>query len=323
MPGRRGALPGTYLAGVYNRLTTRVDTQTLEDEHLVNAPNWLPLRYSFADGPWLSPDSTELIEYRQELDMRRAILTRFMRFIDDQGRVTQVTSERLVSQDAPHLAAARTTFQAENWSGPVRVQSLLDGRVSNAGVAAYAGLANRHLESVRTAAVSDDTVLLETMTNQSHITIAMAARTRTFAQGELMTVDQKVLEDSAAVGHELRLALAPGLPVVVEKIVAVATSRDRAISNPAIAVTSWVARAGPFSALLVEHERAWAELWRQFTVTVQASERAATALTLHTFHVLQTASIDTDWMPGCPPAVCMARDIAGTSSGMRCSSTRC
>jgi hypothetical protein len=141
--------PGTYLAGVYNRLTTRV-TQTIEDEHLVNAPNWLPLRFSFADWPWLSPDSPELIEYRQELDMRRAILTRFMRFSDDQGRVTQVTSDRIVSQAARHLAATCTTFQAENWSGPVRVQSSLDGGVRNAGVVAYAGLADHHLEAAGT-----------------------------------------------------------------------------------------------------------------------------------------------------------------------------
>ena len=189
--------PGTYLAGVYNRLTTRVETQTLEDEHLVNAPNWLPLRFSFAEGPWLSPASPELIEFRQELDMRRATLTRFMRFSDDQGRVTQVTSERLVSQAARHLAALRTTFEAENWSGPVRVQSSLDGDVSNTGVAAYSGLANHHLEPARTTAVNGDTVLLETRTNQSQITMAMAARTRAFSHGELMAVDRTVLDEPA------------------------------------------------------------------------------------------------------------------------------
>lgn len=200
--------------------------------------------------------------------MRRGILTRFMRFSDDQDRVTQVTSERVVSQDARHLAAVRTTFEAENWSGPLRVQSSLDGRVTNSGVAAYAGLANHHLDLVRTTGLNHDTVLLESVTNQSHITIAMAARTRTFSQGEPIKVNQKVIDDhSAEVGHELNLVLAPGLPVAIEKVVAIATSRDRAISNPATAVTTWVARAGTFTALLVEHERAWAELWRQFSVT--------------------------------------------------------
>ena len=99
--------------------------------------------------------------------MRRGLLTRFMRFRDDQGRVTQVTSERLVSQHARHLAAVRTTFLADNWSGPVRVQSSLDGGITNSGVADYAALADHHLESVRTASIDHDTVLLESRTNQS------------------------------------------------------------------------------------------------------------------------------------------------------------
>ena len=57
--------PGTYLAGVYNRLQTALDGQTVEDEHLVNAPNWLPLRFAPAEGEWLTPDSAELLDYGQ------------------------------------------------------------------------------------------------------------------------------------------------------------------------------------------------------------------------------------------------------------------
>ncbi|HSU35453.1 MAG TPA: HAD-IA family hydrolase [Propionibacteriaceae bacterium] len=293
--------PGTYVAGVYNRLTTQVDAQTLEDEHLVNVPNWLPVRFSLAGGPWLSPDSSEMIEYRQELDMRRGLLTRFMKFRDGQGRVTQVTSERLVSRHARHLAAVRTTFRADNWSGPVRLRSSLDGGITNSGVADYAALADHHLESVRTAELSHDTVLLEARTNQSQITIAMAARTRAFLQGEPLRIDQSKFDDHGTeIGHELNLVLTPGLPVEIEKVVAFATSRDRAISHPAIAVASWATRAGTFAALLADHERAWGALWDQFTVTAHASERARTALTLHSFHVIQTASIDTDFDAGLP-----------------------
>ncbi len=47
--------PGTYLAGVYNRLETTLDGQTWTDEHMVNAPNWLPLWFAPAEGEWLSP----------------------------------------------------------------------------------------------------------------------------------------------------------------------------------------------------------------------------------------------------------------------------
>ena len=94
--------------------------------------------------------------------------------------------------------------------------------------------------------------------------------------------------------------LAPAMPVMVEKIVAIATSRDPAISTPALAVVSWAGSASTFADMLADHTRAWSEIWRQFGVTVQASERARTALTLHTFHVLQVAPADPDVDAGLP-----------------------
>ena len=42
--------PGTYVAGVYNRLATAVAGRTLENESIVNLPNWLPLTFRVEDG---------------------------------------------------------------------------------------------------------------------------------------------------------------------------------------------------------------------------------------------------------------------------------
>src|SRR6478752_152059 len=35
--------PGTYAAGVFNRLATDVDGRQVQNESIVNLPNWLPL----------------------------------------------------------------------------------------------------------------------------------------------------------------------------------------------------------------------------------------------------------------------------------------
>ena len=45
--------PGTYIAGCYNELRTEIAGRTVENESLVNAPNWLPLTFAAEDGPWL------------------------------------------------------------------------------------------------------------------------------------------------------------------------------------------------------------------------------------------------------------------------------
>src|SRR5450830_1082449 len=45
--------PGTYLAGGYNRLDTVIAGRTIENEYLVNMPNWLRLEFRALGGDWL------------------------------------------------------------------------------------------------------------------------------------------------------------------------------------------------------------------------------------------------------------------------------
>ena len=281
--------PGTYIAGVYNRLETTVAGRTIEDESIVNAPNWLSTTFRVDDGCWL--EAASLVSSRQELDLRRGILTRFLSVRDDAGRITHVTQRRLVSMDEPHLAALETTIASENWSGRLRIRSLLDGSVTNRGVARYRALAGNHLTSLETAHVNEETVALVAQTRSSRILIAEAARTRLHRDGEGVTVERTELEDATSVGHELSVDLDEGERVTVEKIVAVQTSRDAAISEPGRAVRRAVARAAEFDALVDKHALAWHQLWRRFGVSLEeGNDRTARILNLHIFHLLQTLS---------------------------------
>jgi alpha,alpha-trehalase len=281
--------PGTYVAGIYNRLASNVAGRTVEDESIVNLPNWLRLTFSVDDGSWM--EAAELIDSHEELDLRRGILTRLGRVRDDGGRITQVTQRRLVSMDDPHLAALETTIVSENWSGRLQIRSLLDGGVTNSGVARYRALAGDHLVDVETAHVDDETVTLETRTRQSRILVAEAARTRLHRNGEPVTAARTRLEETASVGHELSLDLNEGEGVTVEKVVAVHTSRDAAISEPSYAARRAVERAASFDELLEKHGLAWHQLWRRFGVSLEeGDERTARVLNLHIFHLLQTLS---------------------------------
>ena len=109
--------PGTYLAGGYNRLTTHISGRDVENEDLVNLPNWLPLRIRAADDVWLNFQAHEVRHYRLELDMRAGLLRREVVLCDRHGRVTRLESRRLVSMADRHVAAMETVITAENWSG--------------------------------------------------------------------------------------------------------------------------------------------------------------------------------------------------------------
>lgn len=290
--------PGTYLAGVYNRLVTHLADVEVEDESLVNAPNWLPLTFRVEDGQWFHPSSEQLIEYRQELHLRTGVLERMVRVRDDHGRTTRVTSRRFISHDDFHTAALETEFVAEDWSGTITVRSAIDGRVTNSNVDEYRLLADTHLVHRVQRELNKETVLLEVETTQSGISIAMAARTRVFDASEnVLEPERRVVVSPGYVAHEFPLELAGGRPVRVEKVVVTSNSRDRAIASPLYSATTWIGRKADIPQLLEAHISDWANLWFDFAVDIDTDERRRLALNLNTFHVLQTvaaANLDLD-----------------------------
>lgn len=304
--------PGTYFAGVYNTVTTERNGITSESESMVNSPNWLPLWFRIDGGAWFSPARVALLDYRQELDLRRALLTRDLRFKDDAGRITRVRSRRLVSQATVHTAFVETTIEPENWSGALTVRSAIDGRVTNREGAGSAMLARRHLTARTTSELDDESILLEMETIRSGIHIAVAARTRAFAGAEQLSPTRSFLVDEAGwVAHELDLPATVGHAIRIEKVVVVRTSRDRAIASPAEAAETLLGRTPGADALLTAHERAWQILWNEFRVEMTAGKRQSLALNLNTFHLLQTlASVTADLDAGIP-----ARGLHGEGYG--------
>ncbi|MEU3459333.1 glycosyl hydrolase family 65 protein [Streptomyces sp. NPDC006733] len=282
--------PGTYAAGVYNRLVSTVAGRQVENEDMVNLPDWLPLRYRIRPagaeaGAWLSPDHSDLVSHRQSLDLRRGVLTRETVYADPSGRRLRVEQQRLAHMGDPHLAALRTRFTAEGWQGELEVESALDGEVRNTGVSRYRDLADRHLTRWRTGTGGPDTVWLRCRTTASDIRVALAARTRVAPVADTASVPHCSEHRAASL---LTIPLAAGETVVVDKTVALHTSRDRAISDPLRAAIDRVRRAPAFPDLLDSHRTAWRHLWNRASVDVPG--RAGPILRLHLFHLLQTLS---------------------------------
>ena len=119
--------------------------------------------------------------------------------------------------------------------------------------------------------------------------------------------------------------LEQGRPTTVEKIVALYSSRDRAIAESRHEARLAVADAGDFGELLARHAATWNTAWHRFDIEMDsANEWTATVLHLHIFHLLQTVSPQTT-PPGrrgaCPRAG-TGRPTGATSSGTSCSSSR-
>lgn len=279
--------PATYVAGVYDRLKTEVEGRTVENEDLVNVPNWLPLTFRKDGGPWFDLRACNVLEHRQELDLRRGVLVRYSRVRDDEDRVTSVTQRRLVSMQDPHAAALETTLLAENWSGQVDIRSALDGRVTNSGVARYGMLRGDHLVPVGSAEVDSEAIWIEVRTRGSNIRIAEAARTRILGG---RSYGRTLVGDDGFIAHLIPVDVEKGKPLVVEKVATLYTSRDRAVYEPGHQARTHVARVPDFDVLLARHIVAWEHYWDRFDLRIEGSAWAQTILRAHIFHLLQTVS---------------------------------
>jgi trehalose/maltose hydrolase-like predicted phosphorylase len=286
--------PGTYLAGGYNRLETEIAGRVVENEDLVNWPNWLPLTFRHPGGEWFSLDDVEVLDFVYRLDLLGGVSERSLRFRDAHGRETRLVSRRLVHMGQPHLAAIEWTLQPIDWSGDIEVLSALDGTVLNRNVARYRDLANDHLEVLDAGFAGEDTVFLTVETNQSRIRMTQAARTRLFEGGDAAPAQRANEEDGGRVGQRLLVRVQQQHELRVEKIVAIRTSRDPAISEPGIAALRDVRRAADFAELRETHARRWRQLWSTSDIRLENGDtETQLILRLHIFHLLQTASPNT------------------------------
>jgi trehalose/maltose hydrolase-like predicted phosphorylase len=285
--------PGTYMAGCYNRAKTEISGKMIENEDFVNFPNWLYLSFRPDGGKWLNLDEYKIHDYTQTLNMKEGILIRDMRVEDDEGRRTHIISRRFVSMHYKHRAGLQWQITPENWEGEIEIHSQLDGTVTNDGVPRYRKLESQHLEPIETKQSGKHIMLLKTRTNQSKIVMAQAARTKVYDDAGEIDVSVTTHKQKDLIGQILKCNIKQKKTYAIEKILALHTSKDRAISEPMLNSEKEINRSRRFENHLSDNILAYKNLWRRADIELQNGDRNQRLLRLHIFHVLQTVSFNT------------------------------
>jgi len=285
--------PGTYLACGYNRLKSEIAGRTIENEDLVNWPNWLYLTFRIEKGDWFDLDDVDILSFYHELDMRKGIVLRKIQFRDKEDRITLLISRRFAHMGQEHIAALEWVIRPENWSGEIQVRSGLDGTVTNNGVERYRPLNGNHLEVLETGSLSEDGIYLSVQTTQSKVRMSQAARTQVFKHGKLLPLKRKLIQDKEMVMQEFSFNCEKKCDSRIEKIVSIYTSRDQAISEELLQACQTIQRVDQFQELLYKHENAWSRLWHRCDIELSDKQNnSQSILRFHIFHLLQTASFN-------------------------------
>lgn len=290
--------PGTYLAGGYNRLKSKIAGRIVENEDLVNIPNWLCFNFRISGEEWFQLKNVKILFYRQFLHIKKGILNRTIRFRDKKKRETIICQHSFVHGEHMHRAALKTTITPLNWEGEIEICSALDGRVTNQGVERYRALASAHLDLVDSRHIDEKSMVLKMRTNQSCIDIAMGASTNIFRKNKIAAVKSFPADKPGGyIARHFTVNVSKGDDLTVEKLICIYTSRDTGISECLSEVENNIANDDAnFDSLLESHVTSMELLWRKFDVkldldTSKRDNYTQKIIRLYIFHLLQSSSV--------------------------------
>jgi kojibiose phosphorylase len=256
----------TFVHGVF-------DAVPIVFTELANAPDWLPLTV-WLDGERFSLASGQVEAYQRSLDLRTGVLKRSLRWVSPGGKAATLTFERFASLADEHALLLRCTVTPE-FAGSVEVRAALNGNTDNEGVAHW-----RHVAQGRT----DDAIYLHNRTRQSGIELACAMRLSGAGGGPQSAAFWDVENTPTQV---LTFAARPGETITVDKLIAVATSRECA--DPLAAALQHVAAIGDWPTHRAAHAAAWEAEWQRSDVTIAGDDEAQLAVRFSLFHLLIAA----------------------------------
>ena len=284
--------PGTYIAGVYNKLTSWVHDKKIYNNDFVNCPNWLLIEIKIGDSDFIRLRDVEILHYTQNLNLKDGVLSRSVTFKDRKGRVTSIESDRFAGMDNPHYGAIKYEITPHNYSEKIVVKSSLDGNVINDGVARYRKLNSKHLSFV-CIDNQNGTICLQTKTNNSKISIFMASRADIYQNDRPLNLEVKrsVSKDPGMISQIFSIDAQEGASYVLEKFVSIYTSKDMDAPNPEEALKSTLLEIECFDHVLEKHKKAWHSLWDKADIIIEGDRFSQKAVRLHIYHLLVTASL--------------------------------
>ncbi|MEN8224043.1 MAG: HAD-IA family hydrolase [Bacteroidota bacterium] len=297
--GTRGAMeesragennyPASYMAGLYNRLVSKVADRDVENEDFVNVTNWLPITFRIEGGEWLTPDTSEILSLRRRLHMNKGFLCRRMVVRDKQGRETLIHSRRFASMDDQHIAAIRYSVTPLNYHGHIEIRAELSGTHINDGVERYRSLEQKHLVPVEEGA-HDNLQYISVRTTQSGISVGMASRLTTQINKEPFSTTYHHEVESGKAASTVSADVDQDASFTLFKTTAIFKSGDPGVNDVLQAAKDKLTTAEDFDELLKRSTAAWREIWEKADIYLDGDRLAQKLLRLHIYHLMISIS---------------------------------
>lgn len=268
------ARPGTYIAGLYDRVGSKV-------AELVNLPN--PFNFKIAiGGEKLGVATMDLIEHKRILNLRKGLLSRHTVFQDVKKRKYDYQSLRFVSMDNKNIGAMQIAFTPLDDGVEASIQTGIDTSVYNARTVTEGRKKHFRIKEVRQ--VKNERLLIVETFGKLYTVI--------FRSGFYYeTMGKKVFAED----NIFHLKLRKNQTVVFTKIfyikaVSEISSLDKAKKSSENEFRKTF--KGRFDSLLKGHIKAWKDLWDAAEVSIWDDPEVEKNFRFNIYHMLICAAKD-------------------------------
>jgi len=287
-------LQGNYMAGVWFPDKTRVgwwkNGYPNYFAKVINACNWIGLDIHI-EGIRLDLAQAEILDFKRALDMQRGILERWVTLKIGGEKVIKIESKRFCSLALDEVGAIQYSVEAVNFSGEIKIEAFLDGDVANRDsnhgekfwdeVEKETGHASGFL-TLQTKKSVWETVPTFQVTSGMEF--------RVLKNDELVDVNTLPIKKEKYVGSEIKLTIAAGDKVTIEKYAVNLSSENHPtheLLHRAKVLLKQVVEAG-WEKLLADHTQAWADRWTNNDIVIAGDDSAQQGIRFNIFHLQQT-----------------------------------
>lgn len=266
---------GTYIAGIFDKAEGHV-------RELVKAPGWVDFSI-WTDDQNFSVDKCRVLSHQRTLDLRKGILHRVSRLKSPKGKIIKIETRRLVFAHQVRGAVLDVVVTAENFSGPLRIYSGLNGDVTNLGY--FPRERVKHLNLVKMNS-DEDHIYLEMETRDDQVKIAMAASTEfKNAPADSYRVSRIYGEKLA---HVITFNAQKGKKYHFTKLVSIFTSREgyeKQLESAATDLLHDMLYAG-LDYHLKQHIEEREKLWKTADVVIKGDQKAQKGIRFNLYHLI-------------------------------------
>lgn len=234
----------------------------------------------------------QIDDYNRELDMEKGLLVRTVTAALESGKKVRVKSRRIVSMTRLNIAAIEYSVTPLNFSGTAKIESSIDGNVTNMvsedDPRVGAGFSGRVLTPTH---ILSEGLKIGMSATTKHTKFTVHCRVEHVVNGECAVSSQKSDLDVLSV---FEAQLNEGQTFTITKFIAYSDDRFISTESAEDLAEGELKKAleSGFNVLLKEQAEFLKDFWYSAAVEIKGSELLNSAMKLNVFHLLQSVGRD-------------------------------